>query len=42
MRGETLALIAQQHGVSLSRLRAENNIADNAIRPGDVLRVPGS
>lgn len=41
MRGETLALIAQQHGVSLSRLRAENNIADNAIRPGDVLRVPG-
>lgn len=42
MRGETLALIAQQHGVSLSQLRAANNISNNSIRPGDVLRVPGS
>jgi N-acetylmuramoyl-L-alanine amidase len=41
MRGETLALIAQQHGVSLSQLRAVNNISDNTIRPGDVLRLPG-
>lgn len=41
MRGETLALIAQQHGVSLAQLRAANNLSDNTIRPGDVLRVPG-
>jgi N-acetylmuramoyl-L-alanine amidase len=42
MRGETLALIAQQHGVSLNRLRAENKIGNSSIRPGDVLRLPGS
>lgn len=42
MRGETLALIAQQHGVSLSQLRAENKIGSNTIRPGDILRLPGS
>lgn len=41
-RGETLALIAEQHGVSLSRLRQENNIAGNLVRPGDVLKIPGA
>ena len=39
-RGETLSHIAARYRVSVKRLRAENKIAGNMIRAGDVLRIP--
>jgi N-acetylmuramoyl-L-alanine amidase len=41
-RGETLALIAQRHGVSLASLRRANSIRGDLVKPGDVLRIPGT
>lgn len=41
-RGETLALIAQRHGVSLASLRRANRINGDLVKPGDVLRIPGT
>lgn len=41
-RGETLSAIAEQHGVSLSSLRAVNKLADDNVRIGSVLRIPNS
>jgi N-acetylmuramoyl-L-alanine amidase len=41
-RGETLAVIAQRHGVSLASLRRANSIRGDIVRPGDVLRIPGT
>jgi N-acetylmuramoyl-L-alanine amidase len=41
-RGETLALIAQRHGVSLASLRRANGIRGDLVKPGDVLRIPGT
>ena len=41
-RGETLALIAQRHGVSLASLRRANGIRRDIVKPGDVLRIPGT
>ncbi len=41
-RGETLGLIAQRHGVSLASLRRANSIRGDVVRPGDVLRIPGT
>jgi len=40
-RGETLALIAQQHGVSVTSLREANSRNGNALHPGEVLKIPG-
>ena len=39
-RGETLSHIAARYRVSVKRLRAENKLAGNTIRAGDVLRIP--
>jgi LysM repeat protein len=39
-RGETLATIAQRHGVAVSRLRAENGIRGDRILAGQELRIP--
>ena len=39
-RGETLSHIAAKYRISVKRLRAENKIAGNMIRAGDVLRIP--
>ena len=39
-RGETLSHIAAKYRVSVKRLRAENKIASNMIRAGEVLRIP--
>ncbi len=41
VRGETLSDIAVMYRVTVKRLRAENKIAGNVIRAGDVLRIPG-
>jgi N-acetylmuramoyl-L-alanine amidase len=41
-RGETLGLIAQRHGVSIASLRRANSIRGDVVRPGDVLRIPGT
>ena len=40
-RGDTLSDIADRYRVSLAALRAENALDDDAIRVGDVLRIPG-
>jgi peptidoglycan lytic transglycosylase D len=39
-RGETLAAIARQHGISLVALRTANRVRGSRIHPGDDLLVP--
>ncbi len=39
--GDTLGRIARRHGVSVSELRAANNIRGDMIRIGQKLRIPG-
>jgi len=39
-RGETLAAIARQHGISLDTLRAANRVRGSRIHPGEDLLVP--
>jgi N-acetylmuramoyl-L-alanine amidase len=39
-RGETLSLIANRHGISLSSLRAANSLRGDVVRVGDRLRIP--
>lgn len=38
--GETLSGIAQRYRVSLSRLRAENNLRNDTIMVGQILKIP--
>ncbi len=40
-RGDTLSAIARQHGVPVAALQAANRIDGSAIRPGQVLVIPG-
>jgi N-acetylmuramoyl-L-alanine amidase len=39
-RGDTLSEIAAAYNVSISRIRAENELSGNRIRVGQVLRIP--
>lgn len=39
-RGETLSGIAQRYAVSADRLRVANDMADDTVRVGGVLRIP--
>jgi LysM repeat protein len=39
-RGDSLWTIARAHGVSITELRASNDLASSRIHPGQVLRVP--
>jgi N-acetylmuramoyl-L-alanine amidase len=39
-RGETLGLIAQRHGVSLSSLRSANALKGDMVKAGDRLTIP--
>jgi N-acetylmuramoyl-L-alanine amidase len=39
-RGETLSVIAARHGVSLSSLKAANELRGDLVRVGDRLRIP--
>jgi N-acetylmuramoyl-L-alanine amidase len=39
-RGETLSLIAARHGISLSALRAANELRGDLVKVGDRLRIP--
>jgi N-acetylmuramoyl-L-alanine amidase len=39
-RGETLSLIASRHGVTLSSLRAANDLRGDIVRVGERLRIP--
>ena len=39
-RGDTLSGIAQNHGVSISQLRAANALAGESLRMGEVLQIP--
>lgn len=39
-RGDSLWTIARDHGVSISELRASNDLSNSRIHPGQVLRVP--
>jgi N-acetylmuramoyl-L-alanine amidase len=41
-RGETLSEIAQRYQVSLGSLRLENNITNDRIMVGQVLKIPAS
>lgn len=41
-RGDSLSLIAQRNNISLSQLRAANNLRSDTIRIGQKLRIPGS
>ncbi|MFP2769616.1 N-acetylmuramoyl-L-alanine amidase [Oceanisphaera sp. KMM 10153] len=40
--GESLSLIAQRYGVSVSRLKGHNNLKSDVVRSGQVLNIPGS
>lgn len=40
-RGDSLSVIAQRFGVSLSELKAINNLSSNTIHIGQVLNIPG-
>lgn len=39
-RGDTLGRIAEEHGVSLTRLKRMNGLRSSRIAPGQVLRIP--
>jgi N-acetylmuramoyl-L-alanine amidase len=39
-RGDTLSAIAASHGVSMAQLRDANQLADERVRAGEVLRIP--
>ena len=39
-RGETLSLIAQRHGITLSSLRSANTIKGDVVKVGDRLTIP--
>jgi N-acetylmuramoyl-L-alanine amidase len=41
-KGETLAEIAQRHGVSMAALKSANRLHDESLRVGDVLKLPTS
>ncbi|MBT7225578.1 MAG: LysM peptidoglycan-binding domain-containing protein, partial [Gammaproteobacteria bacterium] len=41
-RGETLSEIAQRYRVSLGSLRQANNLSNDRIMVGQVLRIPNS
>jgi N-acetylmuramoyl-L-alanine amidase len=41
-RGETLSHIADRYNVSLATLRAVNRLRSDQVRPGQVLRIPGT
>jgi membrane-bound lytic murein transglycosylase D len=40
-RGESLGSISNHYGVSVSRLKKANDLTDDRIYPGQILRVPG-
>lgn len=40
--GESLSLLAQRYGVSVSRLKTENNLSSDLVRIGQVLTIPSS
>jgi N-acetylmuramoyl-L-alanine amidase len=40
--GESLSLIAQRYGVSVSRLKGHNQLQSDVVRIGQVLDIPGS
>ncbi len=39
-RGDTLSAIAESHGLTTAQLRAENALADEGVRTGEVLQIP--
>jgi N-acetylmuramoyl-L-alanine amidase len=39
-RGDTLRAIAERHGTTTAQLRAANELADERVRPGEVLQIP--
>lgn len=41
-RGDTLYLISQRFGVSVSSIKSANNLTGNTLYPGQVLSIPGS
>ncbi|MCP4597441.1 MAG: AMIN domain-containing protein [Neptuniibacter sp.] len=42
VRGDTLSVIASRNGVSLSAIRKANNLKNDRIKIGQVLRIPAS
>jgi N-acetylmuramoyl-L-alanine amidase len=40
--GETLSLIANRHGISLSSLRAANGLHGDMVRVGARLKIPAT
>ncbi len=40
-KGDTLGLIAQRHGLSISTIKSVNNIKSNNIRTGQIIVLPG-
>lgn len=41
-KGDTLGLIAQNHGLSVSTIKSANNIKGNNIRSGQIIVLPGA
>ncbi|WP_207062529.1 N-acetylmuramoyl-L-alanine amidase [Motiliproteus sp. SC1-56] len=42
VRGDTLSMIASRNGISLKRLREENDLKSDTIRVGQVIHIPAS
>jgi N-acetylmuramoyl-L-alanine amidase len=40
--GETLSELAERYAVSMQRLRVANNLSDDRLRVGSVLRIPAT
>jgi N-acetylmuramoyl-L-alanine amidase len=40
--GESLSLLAQRYGVTVKSLKAENNLSNDMVRIGQVLKIPSS
>lgn len=40
--GESLSLLAQRYGVTVTRLKSENNLSSDLVRIGQVLTIPSS
>ena len=39
-RGDTIRSIAEHHGLSIAQLREANDLAEDRVRPGEILQIP--
>jgi N-acetylmuramoyl-L-alanine amidase len=39
-RGDTIRSIAEHHGLTIAQLREANDLAEDRVRPGEILQIP--